>query len=191
MGRYEEAIAELKRAQELDPLSLIINAVLGLMYSDNRQADQAIQQLRKTIEMDPNFMPAHFFLASEYERVGMFNEAADQYGKAIIITGRSNEDVSKYLAVVKTAYKTSGPKGYWRTLAELTAKVQTQGSTRPATLAGVWAQAGETDKAFALLEEGYQQRDEEILRLKNWIFDPIKSDPRYKDLLRRVGLPEN
>jgi hypothetical protein len=58
-------------------------------------------------------------------------------------------------------------------------------------LAGFWTQSGETDKAFALLEKAYEEHDDGMLRLKDPIFDPIKSDPRYKDLLRRVGLPQN
>jgi serine/threonine-protein kinase len=192
MGRYDEALAELKRAQELDPLSLIINVVLGEAYRVKREYDQAIEQQKKTIEMDPNFARAHLFLAQAYEQKEMFEQAADEFGKAFVLMGSPPEEASKFSATVKAAYKTSGAKGYWRTTAEL---LSTGLSGRPVpppdVLATRWAQAGETDKAFALLEKAYEERGEGILHVKDPIFDPIKSDPRYKDLLRRVGLPEN
>jgi eukaryotic-like serine/threonine-protein kinase len=194
MGRYNEALAELKRAQELDPLSLIINGILGVFYRLNEQDDQAIEQLRKTLEMDPNFGRTHLFLAQQYESKGMFEEAADEYGKTLVLMGASSrEDSARLSAAVKNAYKTSGPKGYWRTMAELltTFSARVPEKRVPRTvLAGFWAHAGETDKALALLEKAYEEHDDDTLMLKAPTFDPIKSDPRYKDLLRRVGLPE-
>jgi tetratricopeptide (TPR) repeat protein len=194
MGRYDEALTELKRAQELDPLSLIINSVLGQTYRLNGQNDQAIEQLRKTLEIDPNFERTHLFLADAYQGKGMFEEAADEFGKTFVLMGGRPEDAARFTGAVKNAYKTSGPKGYWRTLAEtLTGgSVVVPGQGPPLTvLAGFWTQSGETDKAFALLEKAYEEHDDGMLRLKDPIFDPIKSDPRYKDLLRRVGLPQN
>jgi serine/threonine-protein kinase len=194
MGRYDEGLAELKRAQELDPLSLIINGVLGVAYSLNGQNDQAIEQLKKTLEMDPNFAQTHAFLAGTYESKGMFEEALDEHRKAFVLGGGSPDDRSRYSAVIKQAYRTSGPKGYWRTLAESITALSARNPGRvasPTVLAGCWVQAGETDKAFALLEKAYEGRDAHMLSLKDPRFDPIKSDPRYKDLLRRIGLPQN
>jgi serine/threonine-protein kinase len=194
MGRYDEALTELKRAQELDPLSLIINSVLGQTYRLNGQNDKAIEQLRKTVEMDPNFARTHLYLTEAYQSKGMFEEAADEFGKTFVLMGGLPEDASRFTAAVKNAYKSSGPKGYWRTLAEiLTAKgAVIPGQGPPLTvLAGFWTQSGEPDKAFALLEKAYQEHEDAMTTLKDPIFDPIKSDPRYKDLLRRVGLPEN
>jgi serine/threonine protein kinase len=192
MGRYDEALAEIKRAQELDPLSLIINGVLAVTYGINGQNDQAIEQLKKTVEMDPNFTRTHLFLAETYQRAGRFEEAADEFGKTFVLIGGPPEDASRFTAALKSAYKNSGPKGYWRTLAEFLTNPRAPATAPPLTvLAGFWTQAGETDKAFALLEKAYQQHDDAMTTVKNPIFDPIKSDPRYKDLLRRVGLPQN
>jgi serine/threonine protein kinase/tetratricopeptide (TPR) repeat protein len=192
MGRYDEALAEIKRAQELDPLSLIINGVLGVTYRVKGQNDQAIEQLRKTLEMDPNFTRTHLFLAETYQRAGRFEEAADEFGKTFVLIGGPPEDAARFTAALKGAYKTSGPKGYWRTLAEFLTNPRLPSPGPPLTvLAGFWTQAGETDKAFALLEKAYQAHDDAMTTVKDPIFDPIKSDPRYKDLLRRVGLPQN
>ena len=194
MGRYDEGVAELKRAQGLDPLSLIINRNLGEAYRLNGQNDQAIEQLKKTLEMDPNFHSTHTCLAETYESKGMFEEAVDERGKEFVLMGGSPEDEAMYSAAVKDAYKASGPKGYWRTMAELITAVSSRIGEGPpqsrSDLAVFWAQAGETDKAFALLEKAYEEHEEPMRSLKDPRFDPIKSDPRYTDLLRRFGLPE-
>jgi len=194
MGRADEALTEIKRAQELDPLSLIINAILGVAYRETGHVDKAIEQLKKTLEMDPNFGRTHVILAETYQREEMFEEAINEYTKLMTIMGMSPEDVSRFSGVVKEAYKTSGPKGYWRTMAELSSTYikQKLGHGAPLTVsAGFWARAGDTEKAFALLEKAYEEHGEDILILKDQRFDPIKSDPRYKDLVRRVGLPQD
>src|SRR5207245_4293090 len=87
MGRHNEAIAEMKRAQELDPFSIIINTELGLPYLYARQYDQAIAQFQKAIEMDPKFAFAHFGLADAYDRKGRYQEAIEQHQKAIELAG--------------------------------------------------------------------------------------------------------
>jgi hypothetical protein len=143
--------------------------------------------------MDPNFARTHLFLEDAYQAKGRFEEAADELGKALVLMGGPPEDASKFSAAVKDAYRTSGAKAYWRTMAELLTTVTSKRPglrPPPSFLAGFWAQAGETDKAFALLEKAYEEREDGMLRLKDPIFEPIKSDPRYKDLLLRIGLPQ-
>jgi tetratricopeptide (TPR) repeat protein len=145
--------------------------------------------------MDPNFVRAHLFLAEAYQQEGMFEQAVDEFDKAFALIGVPKDEASKFLDPIKAAYKSSGAKGYWRTLAEFAEtrppKQLGPGPAPPTLLAALWARAGETEKAFALLEKGYEQRDQGMIRLKDPVYDPIKSDPRYKDLLRRVGLPES
>ena len=85
LGRFDEAIAEMKRAQELDPLSLIIGSNLGAIYYYSRQYDQAIKELQRTLEMEPNFELAHWFLGNTYERKRMYQEAVGEYQKALIL----------------------------------------------------------------------------------------------------------
>jgi eukaryotic-like serine/threonine-protein kinase len=194
MGRNAEALTELRRAQELDPLSLIINGVLGVAYKQNGQDEKGIEQLKKTLEIDPNFARTHLFLAVAYQSTDRFEEAADEYARMFELMGAPHEAALRFSASVKNAFGTAGPKGFWRTMAESlssTPGLVPEPGPPPAVLASFWTQAGDTDKAFALLEKAYEQRDEGMLRLKDPIFDPIKSDPRFKDLLRRVGLPEN
>ena len=186
MGRNEEAIAEIKRAQELDPLSLIINSIAGVAYMENRQYDQATEQLRKTIEMDANFSRAHMFLAQAYERTEAFEEAISEHEKRFILDGTPPEEAAQKAAAFREAYRESGARGYWRKQIEMYESGQTSWTLTRA--ASFYAQLGESDRAFALLEKAYEKR--QIRNLKSPIFDPIRSDPRFQDLLRRLGLPQ-
>ena len=193
VGRYEEAIAEIKRAQELDPLSLIINAMAGPVYAESGQYDQAIEQLRKTIEMDQNFPRAHIYLAGTYERNGMFEEAISEFEKHSILRGISPEKATKEAAALREAYKKSGANGYWRKKIEIGEKeraLHLDTSPTMSAIAAYYAQIGENDKAVALLEKAYEQRESYVRRLKSRLYDPIRSDPRFQDLVRRVGLPQ-
>jgi serine/threonine-protein kinase len=193
VGRYEEAIAEIKRAQELDPLSLIINAMAGPVYAESGRYDQAIEQLRKTIEMDQNFPRAHMYLAVTYERSGMFGEAISEFEKHSILRGISPEKAAKEAAVLREAYKKSGANGYWRKKIEIGEKERALHLGTSPTLSAIavyYAQIGETDKAVALLEKAYEQRESNVRRLKSPLYGPIRSDPRFQDLIRRVGLPQ-
>ncbi len=186
MGRNEEAVAEIKRAQELDPLSLIINSMVGVAYMENRQYDQAVEQLRKTIEMDANFSRAHFFLAQAYERKEVFEEAVPEHEKRFILDGTPPEKAAQKAATLREAYRKSGAKGYWRKQIEMYESGQT--SWTLTRVASFYAQLGENDRAFALLEKAYEKR--QIRNLKSPIFDSIRSDPRFQDLLRRLELPQ-
>jgi serine/threonine-protein kinase len=186
MGRNEEAIAEIKRAQELDPLSLIINSMVGVAYMENRQYDRAVEQLRKTIEMDVNFSRAHFFLAQAYERKEAFEEAVSEHEKRFILDGTPPEEAAQKATALREAYRKSGAKGYWRKQIEMYESGQT--SWTLTRVASFYAQLGENDQAFALLEKAYEKR--QIRNLKSPIFDSIRSDSRFQDLLRRLELPQ-
>jgi len=193
VGRNEEAIAEIKRAQELDPLSLIINAILGDTYAENRQYDQAIEQLRKTIEIDSNFPRAHLYLAKAYEGKGMFEEAISEYEKLSILNGMPSEEAAKETVGLREAYKKSGTNGYWRKQIEIGERRRaSQSDTSPPLnrIASFYAQIGDKEQAIALLEKAYEQREADVTDLKSPIYDPIRSDPRFQDLMRRVGLPQ-
>ncbi len=186
MGRNEEAIAEIKRAQELDPLSLIINSIVGVAYMENRQYDQAEEQLRKTIEMDANFSRAHMFLAQAYERTGDFEKAISEHEKRFILDGTPPEEAARKADVLREATRKSGAKGYWRKQIEMYESGQT--SWTLTRVASFYAQLGENDRAFDLLEQAYEKK--QIRNLKSPIFDPIRSDPRFQELLRRLELPQ-
>ena len=186
MGRFDEAIAEGKRAQELDPLSLIINADLGYDYIYARQYDKAIEQLRKTIEMDQSFYYAHRLLGQAYELKGSFPEALAEYQKA-----RQLSDDPLVLALLGHAYAASGRRDEaLKTINELT-EIARQRYVSAYSVAIIYAALGDKDQALNWLEKGYQERATKMAFLKiEPFFDNLRSDPRFADLVRRVGLPQ-
>jgi TolB-like protein len=186
MRRFDEAIAEGKRAQELDPFSLIINADLGFDYIYARQYDKAIEQLRKTIEMDQSFYYAHRMLGEAYELKGSFPEALAEYQKA-----RQLSDDPIVLAMLGHAYAASGKKDEaLKTLDQLTV-IARQRYVSEYSRAIIYAGLGEKDQAINWLEKGYRERAQKMAFLQiEPFFDDLRSDPRFVDLVRRVGLPQ-
>jgi len=191
MGRNGEALTEMKTAQELDPLSLIINGLLSAMYRANGQNDEALEQLNKTLEIDPNFPRTHLFLAETYQVMGRYDDAADEFAKTFLLSGGPPDKVAQFTTTLKNAYKSGGLKAFSRTMSDLLENTPELGGRAPVTVvAGYLADAGETDKAFEVLEQAYQRHDDTITMIKDSRLDRIKSDPRYLDLIRKVGLPE-
>jgi len=186
MERFDEAIAEMKRAQELDPLSLIINAEVGMPYFYARQYDKAIEQFRKTLEMDQSFYYTHIFLGMAHEMKGSFQEAIAEYQKA-----KQLNDDPFVLALLGHAYAVSGKRDEaLRTLDQLK-EIAKQRYVGAYGFAIVHAGLGDKDQAFQWLERGYQDRALEMTRLKvDPFLDNLRSDPRFADLVRRVGLPQ-
>jgi len=190
MGRYPEALAEIQRAQQVDPLSLIINGIVGVTLRLNGRRDECLVQLNKTLELDPNFHRTHLFLAETYEQMGRFDEAVDEFAKAFTLSGVSPDTVAHFSPIVKNAAKTGGATSYARAMAEVLENSKGTASPPAVIVAAYWARAGETEKCFLILEKAFNEHDDSMLMLKDPKLDPVKTDPRYKDLLRRVGLPE-
>lgn len=188
-GRFPEADAEKKRALELEPLSLIMNFEAGLAFYFSRSYDQAIDQFQKTLELDANFPPPHTFLAASYEQKGMIEKAITAFQKAITVT----QGPARALAMAGLAhvYAVSERKTEARKiLAEL--QRSSKDSHVPATdTALIYAGLGDKDKAFAQLAKAYEEHAFTLSNLKvEPRFDPLHSDPRFDDLLRRIGLPQ-
>src|SRR2546425_8548086 len=143
MGKLDEAIAEMKRAQELDPLSPIISANLGMAYYYARQYDQAMEQYRKTLEMDPNFIAATFRLIGIYEQEGKYQEANAATPRMMPnIRGHSSD-----AAALRQGYAASGAKGYWqKQLAWMTQEFR-QPYLPASDLAGVYARLGDKERS--------------------------------------------
>jgi len=186
MGRHDESIAEIERARKLDPLSLIINANTGYMLYHARRYDQAIERYLKTIGMDPNFGEVHKYLGLAYEQKGMYPEAIAEIQKSITLSGPS----SGSLASLGHAHAVAGSMDEARkVIYEL--KRQAKSSYVPSSgLALVYAGLGDKAEAFAWLERAYEEQDDRLSYLgvePRW--DPLRSDPRFQDLMRRVGLP--
>jgi TolB-like protein/DNA-binding winged helix-turn-helix (wHTH) protein/Tfp pilus assembly protein PilF len=184
VGRHDKAIAEIKRAQELDPLSLIINAVGGWVFFKARQYDQAIEQCRKTLDMDPDFIPAHYYLGLAYVQKEMYGEAISHYQQAVTLSGTSTAIVG----ALGHAYAVSGKSGEaLKVIDELK-----RGRYVPSyKIALIFTGLGEKELAFAWLEKGYKERDFDMVWVKvDPMPDLLRSDPRFHSLRRRLNFPE-
>ncbi len=184
MGQFDKALSEMRRALVLDPLSLIIKANVGKTFFNARRYDEAIQQLRKTAEIDQSFFVAHHYLGSAYAMKGAFPEALSEYQKA-----RALNDDPHVVALLGRLYAVSGKRDEaLRTLTQLKSLAR-QRYVADYSVALVYEGLGEKDQAFELLEKSYRDHTVDMLTL---IYDPLidnlRSDPRFADLVQRVGL---
>lgn len=181
MGRFDEGFRELKLAQEADPLSLIINADIGKMHFFARHPDQAIEQLKKTIEMEHSFPLSHLFLAMAYRQKGMYNEAIKEVEEEIKLPGGRR----LFSAVLGYLYAVAGRKA--EALALLEELKARSGSEFEIALIHIGL--GNTDQSFEWLEKAFEKRDQYLLYLKvDPNMDTLRSDARFADLQRRIGL---
>jgi TolB-like protein/Tfp pilus assembly protein PilF len=187
MGRMDEAVKEIRQAQELDPLSLIINDNVGEVYGWARQYDKAIEQLRKTLEMDPNFARTHLDLGVAYEYKGKFDEAIAEFQKARELRG---ENWPELRAPLQRAYEASGYRGYYREQLRLLEQRSKQGYVAPISIAMIYARLGDKERAFSWLEKANREGGGLFFIKVEPVYDPLRSDPRFRDLLHRAGLPE-
>jgi len=186
MGRMDEAIAEAKLAQQIDPLSLVMNSALGRIYHFARQYDRALDQFRKTIDMDPNFPAAHSDLAQTYVAKRMYAEAIAEYQKGLAISGPN----VLYLSELGWAQARAGNSPEAMKILNQLEEVSRHSYVAPFNFAFIYIGLGDKDHAFAWLEKDYEQRDNPMAFLNaEPLFDPLRSDPRFQDLVRRVGLP--
>jgi serine/threonine-protein kinase len=187
MGRHNEANDERKRALELDPLSSIVNFEWGVAFFYARDYDRAIEQFQKTLELDQNFPPAKYFLAQTYMQKGMYDKAIAGFKEAIPLM---SNDVTG-TASLGHVYALSGKKSDARTVIEELKQLSGHQYVPATSIALVYAGLGEKDQAFAWLEKGYEEHAFQMQWLKvdpRW--DNLRSDPRFADLVRRVGLPQ-
>jgi FimV-like protein len=183
-ARYEEAIAEMRKAQDLDPLSLIINADLAELLMLAHLNDESIRQSRKTIEMDANFALAHNQLGVAYLAKGMPAEAVVELKQATALSAGS----PTCTANLARAYIKLGDRKH---AAELLQELQASsrpGFSHAAEIASIYATMGDKDRAMLWLENGAEERFNPGVLIRPG-FDPLRSDPRFQSLLRRVGLP--
>jgi TolB-like protein/Flp pilus assembly protein TadD len=184
-GRTTEALAEIKRAQELDPLSLPINMTVGWLLCEANRTDEGIEQLRKTLEMEPAFVIAHHRLALCYERKGAYDGAITEYHKIIDLGAKPLGT-----AGLAEAYAMAGNRSEaQKELVELQ-ELSKQRNVSPSLLALIYAALGDKDQAFAWLDKSVDEHDLITARLKvDQRFDSLRSDRRFNDLVRRIGIP--
>jgi TolB-like protein/Flp pilus assembly protein TadD len=185
-GRHAEALTAIRRAQQLDPISLITNSVLAYTQFLNREYDEAIEQERKTLELDDRFAPAHWVLGMAFEQQSKFAQAIAEFQKA---TALDTHPI--YPAALGHAYGVAGQRTEAKAVLDQLATLTKQRDIACNELAVVYAGLEENDNALATLETAYKKHDAQL----NWLkvdprLDNLRSNPRLQDLLRRMSLPQ-
>src|SRR5437868_3742328 len=183
LGRFEDAIAEGKRAVELDPLSLVINTDLGSNYNYARRYDEAIAQLRKTLEMDAGFYIAHVVLGQALDAKGARDAAIVEYQKA-----RALNDDPSVLGVLGRAYVLSGNKMEAEKILDQLKELSKQRYVAAYSFALVYLGLGDKEEALRWLEQSYQDRagsDIGYIRVDP-LLDPLRGDPRFEALAKKI-----
>jgi len=183
-GRFEEAVAQITRARELDPLSLIIGDVVGWIYALARRNNDAIQEFRKAIELDPRFYPTHYDLGMTYVEMGKYDDALAELEQARSLAGDTPRTLSGLAYACARAQKRSRARDFLARLQELSARRYVP----PFDVAVVHAALGERDLAFDWLDKAYEDRHPWLVMLKvTPKVDSLRSDPRFAALLERIA----
>src|SRR6201997_143864 len=184
LGRKSEAIAEMRKAESLDPLSLIISADMADVLFVVGLYDESIRQSRKTLEMDPHFAIAHFELGQAYAQKRMYSEAIAELQRAIALSGSSTTFTSN----LAYAYAVSGRRNEaLKILNDSTGR--SNGFSDASGIALIYTGLGDNDQAMAWLDKAYSERFNPSILLRPG-FDPLRSDSRFQSLVHRVGLPQ-
>jgi len=188
MGRNDQSIAEAKRAQQADPLSGFANFNVGGALVFARQWDPAIEQLHRAIEVDPTFWFSHCFLGRAYEQKGKLPEAIAEFQRALEL----EEDNAEIWSGLGHAYALSGKRSEAQKVLEHLKGVSAHSWVAPYNIAVIYAGLGEKEQAFAFLDQAYKDRS---YYLPTYLatdarIDSLRSDPRFVELRKRVGLPE-
>jgi tetratricopeptide (TPR) repeat protein len=188
-GREQDALAEINRAHQLDPLSLAISVDVGNVYAFARRFDEAIAVCKKVANENPTFLDAHECLANAYWGKKMYPQVIEEwkaYGK---LSGDRND--SEYAAALEQGFRSGGWEGALSKSIETLQAQHKTGDSSAYTIAEAYAELGDKDQAFQWLNIAYQEHDEGLMGLKtDFLLDPLRSDPRFAELVRKVGLPQ-
>ena len=184
MGRMNEAIREITRAQELDPLALIANVNAGWIFYHSRQYDRAIEEMRKSLDMDPNFARGHWAISEPLEQQQKYQEAIAELQKA-----RQLDEMPTMLALLGHVYAVTGKRSEAQKIVGELNEQSKRMYVDPYFLAQIHTALGDRDRAFQELERAYDERSSWLVWLKvEPKFDSLRSDPRFANLVRRIGL---
>ncbi len=191
LGQHEQAIAEMRRAMALDPLSPHIQSFAGVTFKWARRYDDALAQFQKVNQTDSNFPLNHERLAQLWAILGKYDEAIAEETKARLLAGENPQGVLAQMNTLKRELATKGERGYWKEQLQFAQDPQNppEAYVRPYGLAIIYTHLGEKAKAFENLDNALAERDTQITELTiEPQFDALRSDARFADLERRIGL---
>ena len=188
-GREQEALAEIIRAHQLDPLSPVVSSKVGVVHLYARRYDEAIAVCKKLASENPTFAMTHYVLSGAYRAKRMYPQAIEEAKTYGLLSGDRNE--SDFASAVEQGFRSEGWKGaLTRGIETLQAQRKT-GYSSGYRIAALYAELGDKDQAFRWLNTAYQERDWRLVLLKtHFVLDPLRSDPRFAELVRKVGLPQ-
>jgi eukaryotic-like serine/threonine-protein kinase len=188
-GREQEARAEINRAHQLDPLSTIISANFGAIYISARQYDEALTACKKVANDNPAFAEAHGCLIGAYLGKQMYPQVIQE----LKVYGQLSDDrnISDFAAALEQGFRSGGWEGALRKGIEIRQGQRRTGYSSAFEIAQLYANLGDKDQAFRWLNTAYQERDMGLVGMKtDFGLDPLRSDPRFAELVRKIGLPE-
>jgi eukaryotic-like serine/threonine-protein kinase len=186
MGRQAEAIDKMKTSQELDPLSLIISVAIGWANYMARRYDDAIEQLRRTVELEPHYPVTYWILGVLLRKMGQFEQAIAEGEKGVKLSGGS----PLMSAALAQTLATAGERAEAIKILDDLTNLAKQKYVSPYFFAGIHVGLGEHDPAIEFLEQSYNERSHWLIYLHiDPSMDPLRSTPRFQDLLGRIGLP--
>jgi TolB-like protein/DNA-binding winged helix-turn-helix (wHTH) protein/Flp pilus assembly protein TadD len=192
LGKSEQAIAEMKRALELDPFSPIYNTVFGLTYFYARRYDQAQEQFQKAVKLNPDFFVTHYHLAWLYSQIGQYEKAIGELTKGRLLSGddRTVKAAAADDVALRKALAAEGPRGFWQQLLRSNEKLV--GNIGEFDMPQIYARLGDKQNALEGLNRNYEER-RALGTLLNVdpAFDSLRSDARFGELVRRMGLTPN
>ena len=185
-GQFDEALAERKLARKLDPMNAAVIANVGNTLFLARRYDEAIEKHREALELNPKFSWSHIWIAEVYVQKGMYEEAINEVNKALALDGNT-----RAIAILGYAYALAGRRDEARKVLGQLEERSKRKYVPHFFIALIHIGLGEKDQAFDWLEKAYQERHPHLINLKvQPVYDPLRADPRFADLVRRVGLPQ-
>jgi len=188
-GREQEALAEANRAHQLDPLSPIVSWQVGDVHVILRHYDEALVVCKRLAIENPTYAPAHFCLARAYLGKRMYPQFIEEWKAYGQLSGDRNE--SDFASAMEQGFRLAGWKSALTKGIEIRQAQRKTGYYSPLVIATLYADLGDKEQAFRWLNTAYQERDWLLVGLKtNFLLDPLRSDPRFAELVRKVGLPQ-
>ena len=187
VGRLDEAIREIKRALELEPLSIAMNANLAGAYMYARRSDLALAQARKTFDLEPSHITARIWLLNIYESLGMYSEAMALSEESL----KTQPSDQSFLLYAGYSYAKTGRQDKAEDVIRKLRALEKTEPVDPYTLAVLYVGMGDKDKAFVELEKNFNERGFYVLYMRfDPFMDPLRDDPRFIDLIKRIGFPK-